>query len=469
MTENRDTPHIPAAGPSGAGGSGRRRRRVLRWVGLGLVLLVLLGAGVGWWLWSRLDGNITEDTSAAAELRRFESSRPSEAARGVQNILLIGSDTRAGEGNAEYGQDVGTQRSDTTILLHLPADRRTATAVSIPRDLMVEIPECTGVDGGTTRRQFAQFNWSFEFGGAGCTIRTVEELTGIRVDHHMVVDFRGFTRIVNAVGGVEVCLARAVVDEQAKLDLPAGRQTLNGEQALAFVRARHALGDGSDTERMTRQQEFLGSLVKKVQSNGVLLNPARLYPLLDAATSSLTTDPGLASLRDLYEFVRGVRSIPTGEIRFTTVPRMSYPGNPNRDALREPDASRLFELLREDRPVPIAPAESEGGSGAGTGSPMARGMDAEGLAEWWNSVSGADSRGFGKGNVKAWPVGSEELVNIVKGLAEPHSGKVASGARENGHGFFGNFPGMPRSVNPSESPSPEPPFTGTVAGTVECR
>ncbi|WUQ29427.1 LCP family protein [Streptomyces sp. NBC_00239] len=336
-----------------------RRHRVLRWIGLGMVLLVLAGAGLGWWLYRKLDGNIKADTTAATELERYGTDRPALTVRGAQNILLIGSDSRAGEGNSRYGQDSGTQRSDTTILLHLAADRKSATAVSIPRDLMTAIPPCRRTGGSRTGEQFAQFNWAFQFGGAACTIRTVEKMTGIRVDHHMVVDFQGFKKVVDAVGGVEVCLDRPVNDPEAKLRLPAGRQTLRGEQALGFVRARYSLGNGSDTERMARQQQFLASLVKKVQSNGVLLNPARLYPLLDAATSAVTTDPGLASLRGLYDLVRSMRGIPVESVQFLTAPRQPYTANPNRDQLLEPDAARLFQRLRMDRPVAVVQAAAD--------------------------------------------------------------------------------------------------------------
>ncbi|MFG2985390.1 LCP family protein [Streptomyces sp. NPDC048258] len=357
-----DSAGIPG-GTETAGGTPKpprsRRRRLLRWIGLGATFMALTGSATGWWLYNKLDGNITEDTSATAELRRYEHDRPAHFAGGAQNILLIGSDSRSGKDNARYGQDQSGQRSDTTILLHLPADRRSATAVSIPRDLMADIPACLMADGSRTREQFAQFNWAFQWGGAACTIRTAEKLTGIRIDHHMVIDFGGFKQMVDAIGGVEVCLKQPVDDSEAKLRLPAGRQTLQGEQALGFVRARYSLGNGSDTERMERQQQFLGSLVKKVQSNGVLLNPARLYPLLDAATSSVTTDPELASLRGLYELVRGVRDIPTDQVKFLTVPRRPYPANPNRDELVEPDAARLFEQLRTDQPVTVAPPKPE--------------------------------------------------------------------------------------------------------------
>ncbi|MEU6820707.1 LCP family protein [Streptomyces atriruber] len=369
MTENAGTPSGPegaapepkatygpgaGASPTGAGAV-RRRRRWLRYTAIGVAVLVLAAGGVGWAAYQKLNGNITKDTDAAAELARYEKERPTPLVHDAQNILLLGSDTRAGKGNRKYGRDPGTQRSDTTILLHLAADRQSATAVSIPRDLMVDIPGCRKPDGSRTRAQFAQFNWAYEFGGTACTIRTVEKLTDIRVDHHMVVDFAGFKDMVDAVDGVQVCLRAPIDDTDAHVKLAPGLRTLNGEQALGFVRARKSLGNGSDTDRMDRQQEFLGALVNKVQSNDVLLNPTKLYPVLDAATSSLTTDPGLASLRGLYELVRGMRNIPTERVQFLTVPRQSYTYDANRDELVEPAAEQLFTRLRTDTPVAVTP------------------------------------------------------------------------------------------------------------------
>lgn len=313
----------------------------MRWVGGGAVLVFVGALGVGWAAYQKLDGNITSDRTAADELARFEKERPTALVRGAQNILLIGSDSRSGDGNDEYGRDSGTERSDTTILLHLAADRRSATAVSLPRDLMVDVPSCRRPDGSRTEPVFTMFNYAFQSGGSACTVRTVERMTDIRIDHHVVVDFSGFKEMVDAVDGVEVCLTEPIHDKQAKLRLPAGKVKLNGEQALGYVRARKSLGDGSDTERMDRQQRFLAALAAKVRGNDVLLNPVKLYPVLDAATSSLTTDPGLASLRGLYDLVRGLRTIPMEKVQFLTVPRKSYAHNANRDELVEPAARRL--------------------------------------------------------------------------------------------------------------------------------
>jgi anionic cell wall polymer biosynthesis LytR-Cps2A-Psr (LCP) family protein len=182
-------------------------------------------------------------------------------------------------------------------------------------------------------------------------------MTGIRIDHHMVVDFNGFKDMVDAVHGVEICLKEPIDDSDAHLKLRAGRQKLDGEEALGYVRARKSIGNGSDTDRMERQQRFLGALVNKMQSNGVLLNPTRLYPVLDAATKSLTTDPGLDSLKDLYELVRGMRNVPTEKVQFLTVPRQPYAIDANRDELVQPEANKLFKRLREDTPVAVVPAD----------------------------------------------------------------------------------------------------------------
>ncbi|RST11155.1 LytR family transcriptional regulator [Streptomyces sp. WAC05374] len=363
----------PVAAPAGpAGPAGRRparfRPRGLRVLAFVGALVVLVAAGVGWWLYKKLDENITTDLSAAAELERYERERPSSLVRGARNILLIGSDTRAGSGNAQYGRDKGTQRSDTTILLHLAAHGRGVTAVSVPRDLMVWIPSCRTRGGSRTTPQFAQFNWAFERGGTACTVRTLEKLTGIRVDHHVVIDFRGFKKMVDAVGGVRVCVRKPVNDPDARVNLKAGARTLDGEQALGYVRARKSLGNGSDTERMDRQQQFLGALVNKVQSNGVLLNPARLYPVLDAATRSVTTDPGLDSLKDLYDLSRAMRSVPTEKVQFLTIPRRPYRDNPNRDELVQPRANSLFKRLRDDEPVVVVPGDGQNETGSGESS-----------------------------------------------------------------------------------------------------
>ncbi|MFS8204409.1 LCP family protein [Streptomyces sp. CWNU-52B] len=440
----------PGAGASPTpAGVARRRRRWLRYTGAGVAVALVAAAGAGWAVYEKLNSNITSDDDTAAELRRYEKERPTALVRDAQNILLVGSDSRSGDGNREYGRDSGTERSDTTILLHLAANRRSATAVSLPRDLMVDIPSCRGPDGTRTSPVFSMFNYAFQSGGPACTIRTVEKLTGIRVDHHMVVDFHGFKDMVEAVDGVEVCLKEPIDDPAAKLRLPAGKVKLDGEQALGYVRVRKTIGDGSDTDRMDRQQRFLGALVNKVRSNDVLLNPVKLYPVLDAATSSLTTDPGLANLRGLYDLVRGMRNIPTERVQFLTVPRESYARDANRDQLVEPEAEKLFERLRRDAPLEVArevPADS-GAKRSGTES--ADGRDKHGYSydfeRYRPDDQGQEGRGDPEGQegVSGRESGTEDRTSDEKRLAEP-------------------------SPAPTTPPTPAPTFRGNTAAEDAC-
>ncbi|MDI5965212.1 LCP family protein [Streptomyces sp. SL13] len=374
-------PGTPENRGTGSGGGrsrrlGRLRAHWGRWLALSLGLVVLVVAGAGWVVFERLNGNIRTDSGAEAELERHAAERPPPSAHRSQNILVIGTDSRSGA-NGAYGHDNGTQRADTVILLHLAGGRHSATAVSIPRDLMVPVPACGGAGGSGGPAGTAQFNSAFERGGAACVIRTVEGMTGLRVDHHLVIDFTGFKHVVDAVDGVRVCVRRPMRDPRAHLDLRAGTQRLDGDQALGFVRSRHVDGDGSDTERIGRQQEFLAALAAKVKSDGVLLNPGRLYPVLDAATRSVVADPGLDSLSRLYDLVASLRHTPSGRIRFLTVPREPYTADRDRDQLLQPAAGHLFAALRADRLPPgggrPSPRPSTGAT-AGTGSTTAAGV-----------------------------------------------------------------------------------------------
>ncbi|MEE1785632.1 LCP family protein [Streptomyces sp. SP17BM10] len=360
MAEDDDTAHPPTDTPPDAPGRPRRRRRWLM-ITAGVVAFLLVATGVLLWIaYRKLDGNIRTDTATDKLLAKLEAERPSRTAgaKGAENILLIGSDDRSGA-NGAYGGESGTQRSDTTILLHLAADRRHATAVSVPRDVMVTVPACEKPDGTRSKPALMQFNWAFELGGPACSIRTVEQLSGIRVDHYVILDFNGFKSMVDAVGGVEVCVPQPIHDKDAKLDLPAGRQTLQGEQALGYVRARESLGDGSDTQRMGRQQQFLAALIRKVQSQGVLLNPAKLWPVLDAATSSVKADGGLSSLGALYDLTQDLRGIPSADVVFLTAPRRPYHYDSDRDEFVQPQTGQLFAALREDRRITVRPPGSE--------------------------------------------------------------------------------------------------------------
>ncbi len=223
-------------------------------------------------------------------------------------------------------------------------------AVSIPRDSLVPIPGCRRRDGSRTEPALDLFNSAYAHGGSACVIRTLERLTDIRVDHHVVVDFAGFKRMVDALGTVPVCVPRDVHDPKSGLELRAGHHDADGETALAYVRNRTLDGTG-DLGRIRRQQAFLAAVVQKATSGGVLTNPARLYRFLDAATQSVTTDPELANLNELRKLAQEVRGVGPNHVRFLTVPNRPHPADPNR-VQWSAQADELWQALRTDSPLP---------------------------------------------------------------------------------------------------------------------
>lgn len=345
----------------------RPLRRVLSALVVILAVLLATATTTAFVAYYRLNNNITaQDLEGILGDDRPDKVAEKAADREAQNILLMGSDKR----KASLGSDVQGERSDTTILLHVAADRSSAVMVSIPRDSIVDIPKCTREDGTTVPAQPSEmFNEAFSEGGAACTIRTVESITDIRIDHHVVVDFSGFKDMVNALGGVPVCVPYAVTDSKSHLDLEAGTQTVKGQQALAYVRTRNALGNGSDLSRIDRQQAFLGSMVSKVRSTGLLLRPDRLYNFLAAATNSLTTDPGLANLNALRKLAQDVKGIDTKDVTFVTVPNEPYPADENRVQFK-PSAAALWTALRFDQPLPGEEKEPSATASPTTGPPL---------------------------------------------------------------------------------------------------
>ncbi|WP_245862129.1 LCP family protein [Phycicoccus duodecadis] len=310
---------------------------------MGAVLAVVAASAVGvvWW---RLNGNITRvDVSGA-----LASDRPTKVAEGPLNILLIGSDTRVGEGTSDAASVSGA-RSDTTLVAHLSADRRHVTVVSIPRDSMVRMPPHCDAKVPKAQWTVQQFNAAFSMGGPACTINTIEGDTGVFIDHFAVVDFNGFKGMVDALGGVPVCTPKPINDPKAHLRLPAGRHVLDGEQALGYVRVRYTEGDGSDLGRIKRQQAFLSSVVQEATRTSLLLRPDKLYGFLDAATRSLTTDESLG-LGEMRDIATSVQDTGVGNIAFVTVPTETYPQDPNRVQWTGA-AATLWTALRQDRPV----------------------------------------------------------------------------------------------------------------------
>lgn len=358
------------------------RKRAIRAAGLTAVVVSLALIVGGLFVYRKLEGNITSlDTTKALGTDRPE--KVDEGPREPLNILLLGSDTREGIGNAGIGGE-SPGLSDTTILLHLSADRKHAYGVSLPRDAMVERPDCLLEDGSTDPGGLSQFNAAYAVGGPGCTQRTVEQLTGIHIDHFVVVDFAGFKHMVDALGGVEVCVPEEVNDPIGNIYLPAGTYEATGKQALDYVRIRHGIGDNNgDIGRMKRQQAFLASMANQAISAGTLANPVKLYNFLDAATESLTTDPEFANLKDLAGLANQLRGIGLDNIQFLTVPWKWYEPDPNRVEWA-PEADLLWKKIRNDEELPakfagsvVTAADKPSGSGSkppgGTDSPSTEG------------------------------------------------------------------------------------------------
>lgn len=364
MSEEADV--RPAEGPS-------RRRRILRRVAIGLALLLVATTTALFVAYKQLEGNINAVDLDLGDDRpsEVEVEGPTESL----TVLVMGSDSR--EGSNIGGETPGL--SDTTMLLHVSADRTRAYGISLPRDLMVERPECEDEDGDAVPGGLTQFNAAYAVGGPACTVRTVEQMTDVRIDHFVVIDFAGFKEMVDAVDGVKVCLPNEVNDDIGKIYLPEGTYTVTGNQALDYVRVRNGLGiPNGDIGRVKRQQAFIASMVEKVMSAGTLTNPVRLYSFLDAATRSLTTDPGFARLRELASLGGSLQDIGTDNIRFLTAPNQPYPEDTNRLELA-PAADALWRKVRFDEPlgrlgadalVPgVAPGDVPTREPSGTASP----------------------------------------------------------------------------------------------------
>ncbi|CAM5624628.1 LytR family transcriptional regulator [Streptomyces avidinii] len=308
----------------GAGGGGRRKKALV--ITGGTLAFLLVGGSLAAYLYyDHLNGNLSVTDIAGAGTGGFKKDQ-------AINILVIGTDKRSGAGNEGYGDKESVGHADTTILFHIAKDRSNATALSIPRDLITNIPDCpTKQPDGTTKAiqgsKGTRFNNSLGQEGrdAGCTMRTVKDLTGIEVDNFMMVDFNAVKNLSTAVGGVPVCLEKAVDDKDSKLKLSQGEHRLQGEEALAFVRTRHAFGNESDLDRIKTQQQFLGSMMREMKSKETLTSPKKFFSLAEAATKSLTVDQGLGSINKLTDLAGELKDIDLKNITFTTLPVLDNP------------------------------------------------------------------------------------------------------------------------------------------------
>ncbi|MFD8572865.1 LCP family protein [Streptomyces sp. NPDC059639] len=340
--------------PQPAAQSGRRRskpkkkakgKKILLWTTGSLAFVVLATAAGAYFYYEHLNGNLT-----VADTPEAKNSFSKDEAF---NVLIIGTDKRTGKGNEGYGDKGSVGHADTNILLHVSKDRSNATALSIPRDLIVDVPDCTDKDGkviaGTSQ---VRFNTSLgqDERTPGCTMKTVKAVTGITPDHFMMVDFNAVKTLSSAVGGVKVCVAKPVDDKESHLKLPKGTSTVEGEQALAFLRTRHSFGNQGDLDRIKVQQQFLGSLARQMSSSDTLTNPGKLTSLAEAATKALTVDQGIGTLNKLKDVALELKKVPPKNISFVTTPVLDNPAEKVKATVvvNEAQAPAVFNAIKND-------------------------------------------------------------------------------------------------------------------------
>ncbi|MFD5242369.1 LCP family protein [Streptomyces tendae] len=358
-TTEGSTEDSTGGGPGGEGEAEgprpRRRRRVLRWTAVVLAVVLAGTAGAGYLYYEHLNDNIKQDALNLGD-SKVAAPTPNAAGQTPLNILVIGSDARDSEENQQLGgarETFGsTPLADVQMLVHLSADRSNMSVVSMPRDTLLEIPKCTDPDDGEVypaSEGRVMTNQSLGHGGPGCTVATWQELTGIHIDHFVMVDFAGVVSMADAVGGVPVCVDASIHSRDnsghgSGLKLAKGTHPVKGEQALQWLRTRYGFEDGSDLARAKAQHMYLNSMVRVLRENATLSSPNKLRRLAEEATEALTVDPGLDSVKKLYDLSNELRRVKPERITMTTMPNR-YVG-----ARVEPteDAEQLFRLVRED-------------------------------------------------------------------------------------------------------------------------
>ncbi|MFD5745059.1 LCP family protein [Streptomyces massasporeus] len=328
---------------------GRRRKGLMitAWTAAGIV--VVGGAGAGY-LYFKLNGNLKSVDIDQA----LGTDRPKKADNGSENILVLGSDTRSGSNKKlGGGTDDGSARSDTAMIVHIYKGHKKASVVSIPRDTLIDRPSCTDTEGNEhPAAQNAMFNSAYSTGGAACAVKTVESITDLRMDHYLEVDFAGFQKLIDDLGGVEITTTKSIDDPDSHLKLKAGTHTLDGRQALGLVRTRHGVGDGSDLGRIQLQQAFIKALVNQIKDVGVFSNPKKLIDLAETATKTVTADSDLGSVNKLASFANGLKGISPSNMHMITMPVAYDPADPNRVLLQKKKADQIWKALEHDKPIP---------------------------------------------------------------------------------------------------------------------
>jgi LCP family protein required for cell wall assembly len=387
------------------------KRHILRWVAIAAVVLLAAGTLTAYLKYRAIYDSITRVTVNPGEL----GHRPPQYSTTSENVLVYGVDSRAGlDKHEQYILHTGsdqTDNTDTIMLVHISPGRHLVTVLSIPRDTMVPMYACSSGPGYPGQQadpnSEVQINSLLAIGGPVCLWETVEQQTGIRIDHFIGIGMLGFVKVINDVGGVNVCVPFKVHDPVSGMNLPAGEQHINGIQALAFWRSREDIGDGSDLQRIQRDQFLSAQVVKGVLSSGLLSNPFRLLTIVSDAAASLTTDNGM-TVSDLVSIGESLRNLSSKNVQFITVPNEPWTGNAARVQFAQPQAGEVFSAIAHDVTVPkvsVNPTPTPTAPQALTTNPSSfklqilNGSGAQGIAA--QAATALTSRGFdvtGTGN-----------------------------------------------------------------------
>ncbi|WP_299541984.1 LCP family protein [uncultured Streptomyces sp.] len=336
---------------------------MVRWACAVLALLILGAGGAGYVYYQHLNANIKKEDLTLGD-KKMAEHKANAAGQTPLNILLIGSDARDSEANQKLGGAKetfgGTPLADVQMLLHLSADRSNLSVVSMPRDTMLKMPKCTDPETGKVYEASTvdvMTNSSLGRGGPGCTVAAWYELTGITIDHFMMIDFAGVVSMADAIGGVPVCVDANVYSHTSKgagsgLKLKEGTTKVQGKQALQWLRTRYGFEDNTDLGRAKAQHQYMNSMVRELRKGTKLTDPAKLMNLAEAATNALTVDKGLDTVKKLYDLADELKRVPTSRITMTTMPNVYGTGALEGRVLPKPgDAEQLFRMVRDDIPL----------------------------------------------------------------------------------------------------------------------
>ncbi|MFD1722612.1 LCP family protein [Amnibacterium endophyticum] len=328
----------------------RALRSAVRVTAIAVTVLLVSGAGVAAVWLHTLDAEVA---SHAVALHQSPEQQRAQPLSGAFNVLLVGADNASGQHG--FGASRQSTQNDVDILLHVAADHRSGVVLSMPRDTIVDHPACVADDGSQVPAEAAQpLNIDLMRGGLGCVVTTVQHLTGLTIPYAAEFSFQGTIAMADAVGGVPVCVSRAIDDPDSGLRLPAGRSVVTGRTALAYLRDRHGVGDGSDLARISSQQAYMSSLLRQATSEGTLTDPAKLFALAEQTAKNVSLSTSMAKPDVLVGMMAALLQVPLHDLSLVQLPTVPYPANPNKVMPDPALTAVLLKHLQHDTPVVLA-------------------------------------------------------------------------------------------------------------------